>query len=166
MPRHQIELRAVFSDPDQADAAAGAVHRAGFPPSTLTLEYDVLPEGIAREARFLRRVLAIIVLWSILGGIFGAAFGWLLAETMGPEGTSGLILQLVCWIIVGHLVAGMLAGYFVLADRSQREMPPDRPLSVITAHGLADVDAQKARKLLRSYRPAQLSVIRSRTRRP
>jgi hypothetical protein len=69
-------------------------------------------------------VLIIIVLWSIAGGVFGAGFGWLLAETIGPDGTAGLILQAVSWIIVGHLIAGMLAGYFVLADRTQRKCRP------------------------------------------
>jgi hypothetical protein len=103
-------------------------------------------------------VLAIIVLWSIVGGVLGAAAGWLLAATIGPEGTAGLIVQLVCWIIVGHLIGGMLAGYFVLADRSQEEMPPDRPVSVLTVRGLEPGDSKRVRRLIRLRRPSQLLV--------
>jgi hypothetical protein len=165
MQQPTIELCASFADRIEADAAASDLSESGIPKSSIQVQHDVLPEPRTREARFLWRVLVIIVLWSILGGFFGAGFGWVLAETMGPEGTSGLIVQLVCWIIVGHLIAGMLAGYFVLADRTQREMPPDRPVSVLTVHGLADDDVQKARELLRSHGPAQLNETRTRTRR-
>lgn len=111
-------------------------------------------------------MLVLIVLWSIPGDVFGAGFGWLLAETIGPEGAAGLIVQLVSWMIVGHLIAGMLAGYLLLADRTQREMPPDGPVSLLIVCGLTDDDAEKARNLLCSHDPPQLSVTRIRTRGP
>jgi hypothetical protein len=98
----------------------------------------------------------IIVLWSVLGGIIGAPIGWLLAETIGPEGTSGLVVQLVSWIILGHLIAGMLAGYFVLADRTQAEMPPDRPVSILTIRGLDPGAAKRVRRIMHSHRPIQI----------
>ena len=122
----------------------------------MTLQHGVLPDPGAREARFLWRVLVIIVLWSIAGGIIGAGVGWLLAETIGPEGTAGLIVQLVSWIILGHLIVGMLAGYFVLADRTQPEMPPDRPVSLITVSDLEPPEADRVRRILRSHNSLEL----------
>jgi Zn-dependent protease with chaperone function len=161
LPPRTIEVRATFPSTAEAEAAANALREAGIPAASIDLQYNVLPEARASEGRFVSRVLVIIVLWSIAGGVIGAGFGWLLAETLGPEGTAGLIVQLVSWIIVGHLIAGMLAGYFVLADRTQREMPPDRPVSVLTVYGLADDDAQKARDFMRSHGAVQLSVTRT-----
>jgi hypothetical protein len=146
-----MDIHSSFANRADAEAAAATLREAGIPPSAIDLQFDVLPEARAREARFLWRVLVIIVLWSIVGGVMGAGFGWLLAETIGPEGTAGLILQLVSWIIVGHPIFGMLAGYFVLADRTQREMPPDRPVSVLTVRGLDRGQVRRVRRLLRSH---------------
>ena len=89
--------------------------------------------GRGQEGRFLWRVLALIVVWSIPGGAAGAAAGVALAFAgLGPDGTTGLMVQVVSWLIIGHLLAGMLAGYLLLADRSQREMAPDRAAFVVT----------------------------------
>jgi hypothetical protein len=153
-----VEVQVSFAAPGDAEIAAAALRDAGIDSSSITLQHSVLPEPRAREARFLWRVLLIIVLWSIAGGIIGAPIGWLLAETIGPEGTAGLIVQLVTWIILGHLVAGMLAGYFVLADRTEREMPPDRPVSVLIVSGLPPPDAGRVRRLLRSHDPRDLCL--------
>jgi hypothetical protein len=152
------DIHSSFTNREDAEGAAAALREAGIPPSTIDLQFDVLPEARQREARFLWRVLVIIVLWSIVGGVIGAGFGWLLAETIGPEGSAGLILQLVSWIIVGHLIFGMLAGYFVLADRTQREMPPDRPVSVVTVRGLGPREVARVRRLLRSEGPLDIRV--------
>jgi hypothetical protein len=151
-------ITASFAEPAQAEAAAAALIAAGVSPSSIEIQHGVLVEARGREGRFIWRVLVIIVLWSIVGGVLGAAVGWLLAATIGPEGTAGLIVQLVCWIIVGHLIGGMLAGYFVLADRSQEEMPPDRPVSMLTIRGLEPGDSKRLRRLIRSHRPLQLLV--------
>jgi hypothetical protein len=159
-PFGTFEIRASFSSPAQADAAVAALIESGIPPSSIDFQHNVLPAARAREGKFVWRVLVLIVLWSIPGGVIGAGFGWLLAETMGPEGTAGLIVQLVSWIIVGHMIAGMLAGYFVLADRTQSEMPPDRPLSLLTIRGLTPRDTKRVQPLLRSHHPLDLSVTR------
>jgi hypothetical protein len=156
MAASRVELRASFAQPADAEAAATALLEAGIPPDAITLQHNALPDARAREARFLWRVLVIIVLWSILGGIIGAGVGWLLAETIGPEGTSGLIVQLVSWIILGHLIVGMLAGYVVLADRTQSEMPPDRPVSLLIVGNLERKQADSVRKILRSHRPLEI----------
>jgi len=158
-PPHTVEIRAYFPAPANAEAAANALREAGIPTSSIALHDNVLPDARQREGRFVSRVLIVIVLWSIVGGVIGAGFGWLLAETIGPEGTAGLIVQLVSWIIVGHLIAGMLAGYFVLADRSQREMPPDRPVSLLTV-GVEPRDIKRVRRLRRSHGPLDLRVTR------
>jgi Zn-dependent protease with chaperone function len=157
-PLRTIEIRASFAEPSEAEAAANALRETGVLPASLRLQHNMLPEARAREGRFVSRVLVIIVLWSIAGGVIGAGFGSLLAETIGPEGSAGLIVQLVSWIIVGHLIAGMLAGYFVLADRTQREMPPDRPVSVLTVRDLELSQARRIRRLLRSHDPLELLV--------
>jgi hypothetical protein len=157
-PPRTIEVRATFPSTAEADDALAALQEAGIPPASLHLQHNVLPEARAREGRFVSRVLIIIVLWSIVGGVIGAGFGWLLAETIGPEGGAGLIVQLVSWIIVGHLIAGMLAGYFVLADRTQSEMPPDRPMSILIVRDLDSSQARRVRRLLRSHGPSHLRV--------
>jgi hypothetical protein len=77
--------------------------------------------------------------------------------TIGPEGTAGLIVQVVCWTIVGHLIGGMLAGYFVLADRSEEEMPPDRPVSVVSVR-VEPGEGKRVRTLLRAQRPVEVRV--------
>jgi hypothetical protein len=155
-PPSAIVIQATFADSAEAQAAADALRDAGNPAPVIDIQHNVFPEARAREARFLWRVLVIVVLWSILGGVVGAAFGWLMTETLGPEGTAGLIVQLVSWIIVGHLIGGMLAGYFVLADRTQSEMPPDRPVSVLTVRDLNRAQAGRIRRLLHSRNPLEL----------
>jgi hypothetical protein len=154
-----VEISVTFPSTAEAAAAANALREAGIPAASIDLQHSVLPEARAREGRFVLRVLVIIVLWSIAGGVIGAGFGSLLAEAIGPEGTAGLIVQLVSWIIVGHLIAGMLAGYFVLADRTQREMSPDRPVSVLTVRDLDSSHAGRIRRLLRSHDPLELHVF-------
>jgi hypothetical protein len=157
-PQAVAEITASFVEPADAEAAAGALVEAGVSRSSVLVRHGVMPEARGREGRFVWRVLVIIVLWSVAGAIPGAAFGWLLAVTIGPEGTAGLIVQLVCWIIVGHLIGGMLAGYFVLSDRSQEEMPPDRPVSMLSVRGLEPREARRVRRLLRLRRPLELRV--------
>ena len=150
-------VTAFFAEPADAEAAVAALVDAGVSRSSIELQHGVLGEAIGREARFVWRVLVVILVWSIAGAVPGAAFGWLLAVTIGPEGTAGVIVQLVCWIIVGHLIGGMLAGYFVLADRTQREMQPDRPVSVINVR-VEPSEGKRVRRLLRAQRPVEVRV--------
>jgi hypothetical protein len=153
-----IELRASFAHPAAAEAAATILAESGTPGSAIELRHNVLPEARQREARFVLRVLVAILLWSIAGAVPGAFFGWLLAQTIGPEGTAGLVVQVVCWMIVGHLLAGMLAGYALLADRSAEEMPPDRPVSLVTVRDMPERDLRRVRRLLRSRNPLDLRI--------
>jgi len=157
-PPRTTNIRATFPNPAAAEAAANALREAGVLASSIDLQHNVLPDARQREGRFVSRVLVIIVLWSLVGGVIGAGFGWLLAATIGPEGGAGLIVELVSWIIVGHLIAGMLAGYFVLADRTQREMPPDRPVSLVVIRDLEPRESEHLRRLLRSHDPLDLRI--------
>ena len=108
-----------FADGDQANAAVEALIAAGIPAGAIS----VAGAGSGHEGRFLGRIVILIILWSIPGGALGAATGLLLAFAgIGPEGTTGAVVQVVSWLIIGHLLAGMWAGYALLADRSHREM--------------------------------------------
>jgi hypothetical protein len=150
-------ITASFAEPADAEAAVTALVEADVSRSSIAVEHGLLPEARGREGRFVWRVLVIVVLWSIAGAIPGALFGLLLAVTIGPEGMAGLIVQVVCWTIVGHLIGGMLAGYFVLADRSQEEMPPDRPVSIVSVRVEAS-EGKRVRKLLLARRPVEVRV--------
>lgn len=157
MPR-TIEIRASFAQALAAEVLAAALTDSGIPRASIEVQHGILPEARTREARFVWRVLIRIVLWSIAGAAPGAAFGWLLAETVGPEGTAGLIVQVVCWMIVGHLLAGMLAGYALLADRSAEEMPPDRPVSLLTVRNVPEGNVQRVRRLLKATGPRDIRI--------
>ena len=154
-------FHASFSTTAAAESAAAALIEAGIPGATVRLQHGVLPEALTREARFVSRVLVAIVLWSVVGAAPGAALGWLLAETIGPGGTGGLILQVVCWTIVGHLIGGMLAGYLLLADRSAEEMPPDRPVSLLTIRDLPEADVRRVRRVVRASDPLDVRIVHS-----
>jgi hypothetical protein len=162
MAKVASEISAAFADAIEAEAALAEIRRAGVPAESIAVQHDVLAEAIQRESRFIGKVLLMIVLWSIAGAVPGAILGWVLWQTMGPEGTAGLVLQVVCWAIVGHLLGGMLAGYFLLADRTEREMPPDRPLTVVTVSDLPDGRAEEIERLLRSHGALEVQVTSSR----
>ncbi len=153
-----VEIGAVFAETASAEAAAAALIAAGTPRSDIVSSLEVPETGPGHEAPFIWRLVWIIVLWSVAGGIVGAALGAGLAITVGPEGTSGLILQVVSWIIMGHLVVGMVAGYVVLADRTHPEMPPDRPLTVIKVR-VPESDAARLAQTLADHGAREVEVM-------
>jgi hypothetical protein len=160
-----VEIRATFSSPASAEAAAHALTSAGVPAASIeTIEQELMP-GLGHEAPFIWRLVAIIVVWSILGGVFGALIGLVLAATVGPEGTSGLVLQVVSWTIMGHLIVGMVAGYVVLADRTHPEMAPDRPLTVLAVR-VPDEDKQQIEEVLVGHGAQSVEEIRPATVNP
>jgi hypothetical protein len=118
----ETEVTAAYPSANAAEIAVQTLVDAGIPRTSIQVS-----EISADEAsRYIWRLVVIIVLWSILGGVWGALIGGVLYATIGPEGTAGLVFQVVCWALIGHLVVGMIAGYWVLADRTEREMEPDR----------------------------------------
>jgi len=84
------------------------------------------------------RVVVIIMLWSIVGAGIGAGLGAALSLTIGPSGTSGLIIQMVSWAIFAHMLGGIWAGYLLLADRSGREIGHGRPVILTARCGTID----------------------------
>jgi len=72
------------------------------------------------------RIVLVVIGWSVIGTGMGAALGAILAVTIGPSGTQGLIIQVVSWAIFAHLLIGMWAGYILLADRTERDLPAVR----------------------------------------
>ncbi len=123
-----------------------ALLAAGIPADAIS----VTGAGPGQEGQFLGRIVILIVLWSIPGGALGAATGLLLAIAgIGPQGTTGAVVQVVSWLIIGHLLAGMWAGYLLLADRSHREMAPDRERCVtVSVKCRNEAEAETARGLL------------------
>lgn len=140
-------LSARFSSQGIASEAVDDLVAAGIPAASIHLR-----ERAARgnEGRFLGRIIVLIVLWSIPGGAVGAGLGLVLAVVgLGPGGTTGTVVQVVSWLIIGHLLAGMWAGYVLLADRSHREMAPDRsPEFVVSVACRNKAEAEAAERIL------------------
>lgn len=132
MPR----LTASFDSPSEAAAAREALAREGVPAEVAAME------GGGREVRFMGRVVFWIVLWSIPGGLVGAALGAGLAAVISAT-TEGFIVQTVSWMIFGHLIAGMWAGYLLLADRTGPDLPALR-LPVLLTVDCANIDGTEA----------------------
>ena len=72
------------------------------------------------------RIVLAVIGWSVIGTAIGAALGAVLALTVGPSGTQGLIIQVVSWAIFAHLLIGCGAGYILLADRTESDLPAVR----------------------------------------
>lgn len=137
------EVCARFPDAARASEAVAALLAAGIPSSAISVMENVRPP----EGRYLWGLAVRIVLWSIPGGAAGAAVGLGLALAgIGPAGASGAAVQVVSWLIVGHLLAGMWAGYVLLADCSSREMAPDREAdATVVVRCLSEVQLKRAR---------------------
>jgi hypothetical protein len=114
-----------FRSADDAARAAAALAAAGFAHAAVAARPEAAGTADAREARFMGRLVWIVVLWSIAGGIAGALIGIAVVWAgIGPSSTTAVVLQVVGWAIFGHLIAGIWAGYALLADRSQPEFAP------------------------------------------
>jgi hypothetical protein len=143
----ETEVTAAYPSADAAEIAVQTLVDAGIPRTSIQVS-----EISADEAsRYIWRLVVIIVLWSILGGVWGALIGGVLYATIGPEGTAGLVFQVVCWALIGHLLVGMIAGYWVLADRTEPEMAPDRNPWVVTVRA-SPSDVTRIQLLLRQVR--------------
>lgn len=165
------EIQATFPGARQAREAHLRLIEEGLAAGEMSLAVAApsLAEETAREGRVMWRIVVIIVLASAAGTVIGAAFGAALALTVGPDGASGLIIQVVSWAIFAHLLIGMWAGYLLLADRSEREIGRARPV-VLTVRcdsilrGPAEV--QRLEVLLRDLGAAGLETRRDARVRP
>lgn len=143
------ELRAAFPTATDARKARAYLITGGVPADEISLE-DIelgLIEQSAREGRTMGRIVVVIALASIVGTAIGAGLGVLLHVLVGPKGTSGLIILIVSWAIFAHLLIGMWAGYFLLADRTEREFRPAQPVTLVIR--CANIDADTVRATLR-----------------
>ncbi len=120
----------VFTDSRRAAAAQQHLVESGVSPGDIEVHDPAIAHSAAsaREGSFIFRAVVIIVVWSIVGTGIGAGLGAALSLTVGPSGTSGLILQMVSWAVFAHLLGGIWAGYLLLADRSGREVGHGRPV--------------------------------------
>jgi len=116
------DLTAAFESESDARAALEALVETGIDREQISLR-TTTPDT---EAPFLTRLVITIVLWSLAGGAIGAALGALIWLLLGPSGTGGLIIQIVTWLIFGHLIGGLWAGYVLLADRTRADLPHER----------------------------------------
>lgn len=146
-----IPITATFPDHERAESAIAALEQDGIPRSNVDLLTDAdLADLGKRETRFMGRIVLIVAGWSVIGTAIGAALRAFFSYTIGPHGTSGLILQVVTWAIFAHLLIGMWAGYLLLADRTARDLPAARAATavlVLTTPEDADLIATRLRQL-------------------
>jgi hypothetical protein len=124
------QVTAVFPDSRRAAAARDRLIAVGVPAANMAVCDATVTKATetASEGRFMGRVVLVVAFWSIFGTVVGAGLGAALSFTIGPSGTSGLIIQMVSWAIFAHLLIGMWAGYVLLADRSGREIGAGHPV--------------------------------------
>jgi MFS family permease len=143
-----ISVTSDFADPRSAVRAVRSLADAGFT-AAASSPMDTLFQASHRENRFMRQVVLYIILASILGTAAGAAIGAVLSYTVGPSGTEGLIIQMVSWAIFAHLIVGMWAGYLLLADRTQEDLPAvSAPRTRVLVECVSINDANRAAAIL------------------
>jgi hypothetical protein len=151
-----------FVDESNARAAAGALWASGVRDDDVEVVV-ALPTG-AGEVRFVWRLVWIVVLWSVVGGAVGALLGaGVVWAGIGGGGTLAIVLQIIGWMIFGHLIAGMWAGYVLLADRSKREFTPDAGdgggLSVVRVRCRDRAGIERARDAMMSAGATSVDVL-------
>ena len=153
------EIKATFLSSRDAQTAQKLLIEATVPAVGMTpiVAAPSLLEETSREGRVMGRIVLIIFLASAVGTAIGAALGVALHVTVGPPGTSGLIIQVVSWAIFAHLLIGMWAGYLLLADRSEREIGRARP--VILTVRCANIDADALITRLRDLGATEIDAI-------
>lgn len=134
----EVQILATFHSAEAAETAAvllGSVSGVG----------QVTIAG-TRDSAFILWFLAIVVVASILGTALGVGIGLLfIALGVTPNTTESLILQVVTWAIFWHLLIGLIAGYALLADRTNPEWRPGRKatleVSATSAAEAAEIEA-------------------------
>lgn len=149
------EIVATFADERRAEAARRQLLAAGL--STDAVAVQTPAQVTAKEAGYMVRVVVIIAVWSVVGAAAGAAVGAVLALTIGPGGTTGLLIQTVSWGVCFHLLAGIWAGYLLLADRTESDFRPP-PAQLVVRSDEASVK-QRLRDLgATDVRPAEDAI--------
>jgi hypothetical protein len=116
-------VRATLRDDQRIEDVVGRLRSLGLSPIIHSEDFTATSD---KETRFMGRIFLVVVFWSVVGTAAGAALGVVLHVTVGPSGTEGLIIQVVSWAIFAHLIIGMCAGYLLLADRTEEDLPAVR----------------------------------------
>jgi hypothetical protein len=138
------------------DARRAATARERLARESITVSEEGLARQTASEGGFMLRIVVIVVLASAAGTAIGAGLGAFFAFAIGPDGTSGYIIQMVSWAIFAHLLIGMWAGYALLADRSSREIGHGRPVRLTIP--CANIDATALAQHLRDLGATKVDV--------
>jgi hypothetical protein len=146
----EFRVSGAFRDDIAARSALAAFQDAGFAPGVIAVHRELARDGTRGETSFLGRLVWIIVFWSIPGTIVGALAGWGIAVLAGIDDTTGIVLMVVAFAIFGHLIAGIWAGYVLLADRSEREFsaPGERGRTVLEVRCRNREELERARQLM------------------
>jgi len=147
-------LTARFNNITTAEAALAALATDGV---LARLEPTGADLG-KREAKFMGRIVILVALWSVFGTALGAGLGVLIAVVFGPDGTDGMIIQAVSWAIFAHLLGGLWAGYWLLADRSKEEMPIPGGFVLLTVECASIDGTERAAVKLREHGAANIET--------
>jgi hypothetical protein len=134
----EYEVIATFPDSRQAQSA---LRQLGESRRTVSVSASTADLG-ARETRFMGRFLLVIVAWSIVGTLLGAALGVGIAYAIGETSTEGILLQVISWAIFAHLLIGMWAGYVLLTDRIGPDLAATSPPVILRAE-CASIDESR-----------------------
>jgi hypothetical protein len=152
-------VTADFADSNAAGKAVRELTESGSPAEISSPPEETFDQATRRETRFMGRVVLWVILASIVGTAIGAAIGAVLAYTVGPEGTEGLIIQVVTWAIFAHLIIGMWAGYLLLADRTQEDLPAvSAPKTRVTVECATIDDANLTATIMREAGAALVTI--------
>lgn len=147
--RAPFEVAATYGDQAAARAARARLQDAGIDPGLVSLSFVPITAAAAGEGRFLGRLVWVIVLWSVVGGVAGAALALLLAWVgVGPSGSAGFWIQFGGWVIFGHLLAGMWAGYVILSGPEARPERERRAGVTVSVRCASQAEMQRAEALL------------------
>jgi hypothetical protein len=124
------EVVATFPDSRRAHSARQQLARSH---RSVVISASELTDLSSCETRFIGRFVLVIIGWSIVGTLIGAALGVAIALALGETSTEGLLLQVVSWAIFAHVLIGMWAGYLLLTDRMGPDLRATSPTVVLRA---------------------------------
>jgi hypothetical protein len=119
-----MRVVAAFADAAAARGAESALIAAGTDAERIV----VAGAGTAspappaeREEHFFLRLVIVVGAWSVAGTLAGVVMGVVFAAAgIGPQGASGIVIQVASWAIFAHLIAGLWAGYALLTRGESR----------------------------------------------
>lgn len=154
---------AVFGDAAAASTAAAALVAAGFAPDVVAVLGDTAKGTsvpAARDVPLFGRIFWWIILWGAAGAVIGVAVGIAFTTSgIGPGGWRGVAIQVAGWAMFAHVLASLLAAYFVLGNRATRasvRAVDTRGRHMVTVRAAGETAATRAEALLREARAASV----------